>query len=125
MEEKNTYVLQDDENIGAVQIADDVVSMIASLAVHEVEGVEACAENMATELMGKVGIKSAIKGAKVDIFEKRVAVDVFVNIEYGYNIPVTCGKVQEKVKSAIENMTGLGVTDVNVRVAAVKMVKNK
>lgn len=125
MEEKNTYVLQDDENIGAVQIADDVVSMIASLAVREVEGVEACAENMATELMGKVGIKGAIKGAKVDIFEKRVAVDVFVNIEYGYNIPATCRKVQEKVKSAIENMTGLTVTDVNVRVAAVKMVKNK
>ncbi len=125
MEEKNTYVLQDNEEIGAVQIADEVVSMIASLAVREVKGVDTCAENMATELMGKVGIKNPSKGAKVSIFEDRVAVDVFVNIEYGYNIPATCRKVQEKVKSAIENMTGLTVTDVNVRVAAVDMQKNK
>lgn len=125
MEERNTYVLQTEKNIGAVQIADDVVSMIASLAVRDIEGVEACAENMATELMGKVGIKGAARGAKVDIFEKRVAVDVFVNVEYGYNIPATCTKVQEKVKSTIENMTGLEVTDVNVKVAAVKLPKNK
>ncbi len=59
------------------------------------------------------------------IFENRVKVDVFVNIAYGYNIPVTCGKVQDKVKTTIENMTGLTVTDVNVRVVAVSMPNNK
>lgn len=50
---------------------------------------------------------------------------MFVNIAYGYNIPVTCGKVQDKVKTTIENMTGLTVTDVNVRVVAVSMPNNK
>ena len=80
---------------------------------------------MAGELMDKVGIKNASKGAKIDIFENRVKVDVFVNIAYGYNIPVTCGKVQDKVKTTIENMTGLTVTDVNVRVVAVSMPNNK
>ena len=125
MEERSNYVLRDNNDIGTVQIADDVVAMIASLAVRDIEGVEACAGNMAGELMDKVGIKNARKGAKIDIFENRVTVDVFVNIAYGYNIPVTCGKVQDKVKTTIENMTGLTVTDVNVRVVAVSMPNNK
>ena len=125
MEERSTYVLRDNNDIGTVQIADDVVAMIASLAVRDIEGVEACAGNMAGELMDKVGIKNARKGAKIDIFENCVKVDVFVNIAYGYNIPVTCGKVQDKVKTTIENMTGLTVTDVNVRVVAVSMPNNK
>lgn len=125
MEERSTYVLRDNNDIGTVQIADDVVAMIASLAVRDIEGVEACAGNMAGELMDKVGIKNARKGAKIDIFENRVKVDVFVNIAYGYNILVTCGKVQDKVKTTIENMTGLTVTDVNVRVVAVSMPNNK
>ena len=125
MEERSTYVLRDNNDIGTVQIADDVVAMIASLAVRDIEGVEACAGNMAGELMDKVGIKNARKGAKIDIFENLVKVDVFVNIAYGYNIPVTCGKVQDKVKTTIENMTGLTVTDVNVRVVAVSMPNNK
>lgn len=125
MEEKTTYVLKDNNDIGTVQIADDVVAMIASLSVRDIDGVQACAGNVAGELMDRVGIKNARKGAKIDIFENRVKVDVFVNIEYGYNIPATCGRVQEKVKNTIENMTGLTVTDVNVRVAAVNMPHNK
>ena len=125
MEEKTTYVLKDNNDIGTVQIADDVVAMIASLSVRDIDGVQACAGNVAGELMDRVGIKNARKGAKIDIFESRVKVDVFVNIEYGYNIPATCGRVQEKVKNTIENMTGLTVTDVNVRVAAVNMPHNK
>ena len=125
MEEKTTYVLKDNNDIGTVQIADDVVAMIASLSVRDIDGVQACAGNVAGELMDRVGIKNARKGAKIDIFENRVKVDVFVNIEYGYNIPATCGRVQEKVKNTIENMTGLTVTDVDVRVAAVNMPHNK
>lgn len=125
MEDRNTFVLQDDENIGAVQIADDVVAMIASLATREVEGVSAMAGNMTGELMSKVGIKNMKKGVKVDILEKTVTVDLAVTVEYGYNIPATCQKVQAKVKSAIENMTGLNVADVNIRIAGVNMQKNK
>ena len=125
MEEKSAYVLKDNNDIGSVQIADDVVAMIASLSVRDIDGVQACAGNVAGELMDRVGIKNARKGAKIDICENRVKVDVFVNIEYGYNIPATCSRVQEKVKNTIENMTGLTVTDVNVRVAAVNMPNNK
>lgn len=125
MEERNTFVLQDDDNIGSVKIADDVVAMIASLATREVDGVSAMAGNVTGELMSKVGIKNMTKGVKVDILEDHVTVDLAVTVEYGYNIPATCQKVQGKVKTAIENMTGLKVTDVNIRIAGVNMQKNK
>lgn len=124
-ENRNTYVLQDDENIGSVKIADDVVASIASLATREVEGVSAMAGNVTGELMSKVGIRNMQKGVKVDILGGNVTVDLAVTVEYGYNIPATCQKVQSKVKAAIENMTGLTVTDVNIRIAGVNMQKNQ
>lgn len=123
--DKTTVVLQEDENAGAVQIADDVVAMIASLATTEVEGVSAMAGNITNELMSKVGMKSLTKGVKVDVLEGNVTVDLAVTMEYGYNIPATCQKVQNKVKAAIENMTGLNCTDVNIRIAGINMKKDK
>ena len=119
--DKNTVVLREDSSIGAVKIADDVVAMIASLATTEIEGVSAMAGNITNELMSKVGMKNLTKGVKVDVLENNVTVDLAVTMEYGYNIPATCQKVQQKVKSAIENMTGLEVKDVNIRVSGIKM----
>ncbi|MBQ4537503.1 MAG: Asp23/Gls24 family envelope stress response protein [Lachnospiraceae bacterium] len=122
--DKNAVILKADENIGAVQIADDVVAMIASLAAMEVEGVSAMAGNITNELMSKVGVKNLNKGAKVDVLEGNVTVDLALVVEYGYNIPATCQKVQLKVKSAVENMTGLVCSDVNIRIAGVNMKKD-
>ncbi len=119
--DKSAVVLKADDSIGAVQIADDVVAMIASLATTEVEGVSAMAGNITNELMSKVGMKSLTKGVKVDVIENNVTVDLAVTMEYGYNIPVTCQQVQQKVKTAIENMTGLTCSDVNIRIAGVKV----
>lgn len=121
--DKNTVTLREDESIGTVKIADDVVAMIASLAATEIEGVSAMAGNITNELMSKVGMKNLTKGVKVDVLEEHVTVDLAVTMEYGYNIPATCQKVQQKVKAAIENMTGLTCTDVNIRIAGVNMKK--
>jgi len=123
--DKNTYVLKEEDNMGMVQIADDVVAMIASLATTEVEGVSAMAGNITNELMGKVGMKSLTKGVKVSVLDRNVIVDLAVTMEYGYNIPATCQKVQAKVKNAVENMTGLNCTDVNIRIAGVNMKNDK
>lgn len=120
-QERGTYVLKEDEKIGAVQIADDVVAMIASLAATEVEGVGAMVGNITNELMSKVGMKKLTKGVKVEILDQVVSVDLAITMEYGYNIPQTCQAVQNKVKASIENMTGLEVSDVNIRIAGVNM----
>lgn len=117
---KNEVVLAE-ENVGVVQIADDVVAMIASLATTEVEGVNAMAGNITNELMSKVGVKKLTKGVRVVVQEGKVRVDLAVTMEYGYNIPATCGQVQAKVKAAIENMTGLTCSDVNIRIAGVRV----
>ena len=123
--DKNAVVLKDEENVGVVQIADDVVAMIASLAATEVEGVNAMAGNITNELMSKVGVKKLTKGVRVTVLDGAVKVDLAVTMEYGYNIPATCQAVQQKVKNAIENMTGLTCSDVNIRIAGVNMKKDK
>ena len=120
---RSTYVLLEDEKKGTVHVADDVVAIIAGLAATEVKGVAAMAGNITNELMSKVGRKNLAKGVKVAVNGKRVKVALAIMMEYGYNIPGTCSKVQERVKSAIENMTGLTVTDVDVRIASVDMQK--
>lgn len=121
--DRNTVVLRNDENVGEVKIADDVVAMIASLAAVEVEGVSSMAGNITKELISKVGVKNLTKGVKVDVLGGSVRVDLSLIMEYGYNIPVTCQTVQNKVKAAIENMTGLNCSDVNIRIAGIIMKK--
>ena len=118
---KTVFVLQDNEDCGTVQIADDVVAMVASIAATEIDGVSAMAGNITNELMSKVGMKKLTKGVRVEVIGKRVVVDLAVTMKYGYNIPATCQKVQAKVKNAIENMTGLKVEYVNVRIVTVQM----
>ena len=123
--DKNNYVLQDDENLGTVKIADDVVAMIAALAATEVEGVAAMSGNMTNELLSRVGVKNMAKGTRVEVLQKRVKVDLAITIEYGFNIPATCQRVQTKVKNAVENMTGLEVNDVNIRIAGINVARER
>ena len=122
--EQNTYVLQEDDDFGTVKIADDVVASIAGIAATEVEGVVSMAGNIGNELKSKMGVKNLAKGVKVEVIGKSVKADIALIVEYGYSIPAISQKVQEKVKSTIDNMTGLTVTDVNIRIAGVNMIKN-
>ena len=117
--EKKTYTIKSDENLGEVKIADEVVAIIAGLAAMEVEGVSSMAGNATRELIAKLGMKSLSKGVKVDVLDGIVTVTLALNMSYGYSIKDIIANVQEKVNAAIENMTGLEVADVNIRVAGV------
>ena len=97
-ESKNSAVVLDvKENVGVVQIADDVVAMIASLAATEVEGVSAMAGTITNELMGKVGMKKLTKGVRVDVVDGKVRVNLAVTMEYGYNIQIGRASCRERV----------------------------
>lgn len=122
---RNTCVLQEDEKIGSVKIADDVVAMIAALAAMEVEGVADMSGNVTNEFLSRVGMKNTARGARVEVLQRKVKVDLAITMEYGFNIPATCQRVQAKVKSTVENMTGLEVTDVNIRIAGINVAKEK
>ena len=121
LEGRNTHKLYEKEMMGEVRIADEVVAIIAGLAATEVDGVDSMAGNITNELVGKLGMKNLSKGVKVDVTEEHVSVDLSLNIKYGYNIPDVSERVQDRVKSAIENMTGLTVLDVNIRSAGVNI----
>ena len=95
--------------------------MIAALAATEVEGVASMAGNITNELVSKLGMKKLSKGVKVDVLEGVVTVSLALNIKYDYSIVDVTARVQDRVKSAIENMTGLEVADINIRVAGVEM----
>ena len=122
-DERNTYTIQNDASLGEVKIADEVVAIIAALAATEVEGVASMAGNITNEVIGKLGIKNLSKGVKVDVLEGVVTVSLALNLKYDYNIMDVTRKVQDKVKNAVENMTGLEVADVNIKVAGVEMEK--
>lgn len=110
-----------DEVMGEVRIADSVVANIAVLAAKETEGIFDTAGNAANEIMTLVGVKSALRGVKIEIVDGVVGVELALIMQYGYNIPTTCKKVQDKVKNAIENMTGLEVADVNIRISGMNI----
>lgn len=117
---RKTFKIKSDE-IGDVRIADEVVAIIAGLAATEVEGVSSMAGNITNEIVSRLGMKNLSKGIMVEVMEDEVKVDVAINISYGFSIPEVSSKVQDKVKNAIENMTGLTVAVVNVRIASVDM----
>jgi len=123
-ERRGVHMLQDGQ-LGEVQIADEVVAIIAGLAATEVEGVASMAGNITNELISKLGMKNLSKGVKVLVTDQTVDVDLTLNIDYGYSIIKVSEMVQDKVKSAIENMTGLEVSMVNIRIASVNMEKAK
>ena len=120
-ENSNNYNIHESINIGEVHISDEVVAIIAGLAATEIEGVPSMAGNITNDLVSKLGMKNLSKGVKVTISDDSVEVSLALNIKYGYEIPAVSKKVQDKVKSAIETMTGLAVTAVNIKIVSLNI----
>ena len=120
-QEKGAYTIETENKIGEVRIADEVVAIIAGLAATEVEGVASMAGNLTRELISKLGMRNLSKGVEVEVVDSTVSVKLSLNIQYGYSVPDVSEKVQDRVKTAIENMTGLEVLDVNITIAGVNM----
>ena len=119
-----THTIHDDGKIGEVQIADDVVAIIAGLAATVCEGGASMYGNITNVLVAKLGMKNLAKGVKAVLENDEVTVDLALNVKFGYRIKEVSVKVQEKVKSAIENMTGLTVNLVNIRIANIIVEQN-
>ncbi|MCD8217721.1 MAG: Asp23/Gls24 family envelope stress response protein [Clostridiales bacterium] len=119
-ENRNGIKLKADA-MGEVQVADEVIAIIAGLAATEVEGVTSMYGNITNDLVSRLGIKNLSKGVRISVEEEKVSVDLALNLAYGYTIPEVSKNVQEKVKAAIENMTGLEASSVNIRIAEVDM----
>ncbi|MDD2960088.1 MAG: Asp23/Gls24 family envelope stress response protein [Lachnospiraceae bacterium] len=117
----HTSTIETEGSYGEVRIADEVVAIIAGLAASEVKGVSSMAGNVTRDLIEKLGVKSLSKGIRIQVEDGEVKVAMNINMSYGYNVPDTCAEIQDKVKTAIETMTGLEVSEVNIKIANVVM----
>ena len=120
-EKRITYKIQELGGIGEVNIADEVITVVAALAATEVDGVASLAGNITHEQVGKVAVKSLAKGVRVSVNDGMAVVDLNLSMSYGKDVQETCRKVQDKVKSSIENMTGLKVEEVNIHIPGIEM----
>ena len=116
---RNTYKIYDNSELGEVNISDDVLAVISAMAALEVDGVEGMAGNITSEIVAKLGMKKLSKGVRVDVAENSVMIDVSIILRMNENIIKISKKVQDKIKSTVESMTGLDVANVNVNISNV------
>ena len=118
--EENTFELNES---GTVNISDEVVTIIASLAASEVKGVSGMVNTLSGGFAEFLGKKNLSKGVKVSVENNKAVLDLYIIVEYGVKIPDVAWNIQEKVKSEVEAMTGLEVEAVNVNVAGIDVAK--
>ncbi|HHW23400.1 MAG TPA: Asp23/Gls24 family envelope stress response protein [Clostridiaceae bacterium] len=124
MPEKND-VLKDQDDIGEIRISADVITVIAHTVASEIEGVAGMNANIAENISSVLGRKNPTKGVKVEIDGKDVTIDFYILVEYGARIPEVAWRIQEKVKSTVESMTGMNVTAINIHVQGISFDKLK
>jgi len=106
-----------------IKISEDVVAAIAGVAASGVEGVASMTGGISDGIAGMLGKKNPAKGIKVEVGEKDVTVDLSITVRYGVKIHQVAAEIQNKVRSAIEEMTGMKVSEVNVNVTGIDMGK--
>ncbi len=111
--------------LGVVKIAEEVVSIIAGLAATEIEGVSSMSGGIGGGIAEVLGRRNLSKGVKVEVDTEEAKIDIFIVVDYGARIPDVAWDIQESVKKAIEDMTGLRVAHVNVHVQGVHFPKDE
>jgi uncharacterized alkaline shock family protein YloU len=122
MADSREYVTHPEE-LGSINISEDVVSAIAAAAASEVDGVSGLVYGTSTNVHEMLSRKNISKGVKLDIGEDSVAIDVFIMVRFGSPIADIAKNVQDAVAAAVENMTELKVSRVNVHVGGVSFDK--
>ena len=125
MEDEKNIQIEGNKSFGDVVIANEVLAIIAGIAATVVEGEHSMDGGWSGQFISKLGIKDLARGVKVQVREGEVKVDVSLNMEYGYAIPKVSDLVQDKVSASINNMTGLTVSEVNIRISGVVNKENE
>ncbi|MCM3692491.1 Asp23/Gls24 family envelope stress response protein [Neobacillus niacini] len=110
---------------GKVEIAPEVIEVIAGIAASEVEGVAQMRGNFATGVVERLGKKNHGKGVKVELSEEGITVDVYCLMKFGVSIPTVAGKIQDNIRQALLNMTALEAEAVNIHVVGISFETQK
>lgn len=121
MTEKPLLNVSEDQSLGKVEIAPEVIEIITGIAVSEVEGISTMRGSLASDVVERFGKKSHSKGVKVELTEQGVFIDLYVILNYGVSIPKTAQNIQTNVKQTLKNMTALEIQEVNVHVVGIDM----
>ncbi|NLX63492.1 MAG: Asp23/Gls24 family envelope stress response protein [Clostridiaceae bacterium] len=124
MSEKKVNEIEQDV-AGEIKISADVITVIAHTVASEIEGVAGMNPNLSENISSVLGRKNPTKGVKVEIDGSNVTIDFFILVEYGARIPEVAWRIQERVKSAVESMTGMNVSSINIHVQGISFEKVK
>ncbi len=116
---------QENSGHGKVEIAPEVIEVIAGIAASEVEGVSQMRGNFATGVVERLGKKNHGKGVKVELTEEGIKVDVYCLMKFGVSIPTVAGKIQDNIRQALLNMTALETEAVNIHVVGISFENQK
>ncbi|MFD2446009.1 Asp23/Gls24 family envelope stress response protein [Bacillus sp. CGMCC 1.16607] len=116
---------KDNAGLGKVEIAPEVIEVIAGIAASEVEGIAQMRGNFASGVVERLGKKIHGKGVKVELSEEGIKVDVYCVMKFGISIPTVAGKVQDNIRQALLNMTALDVEEVNIHVVGIQFENPK
>ncbi|MET3289652.1 Asp23/Gls24 family envelope stress response protein [Brevibacillus fluminis] len=111
----------DRTELGKIQIAPEVLEVIAGMAAAEVEGVAQMSGGLVGDIAERLGRKNIARGVRVEVGTREAAVDVSIIVKYGHRIPEVARLIQDSVRNAIETMTGLSVVEVNVHIVDVEL----
>ncbi|RWZ60115.1 Asp23/Gls24 family envelope stress response protein [Halobacillus fulvus] len=121
MSEKQLLNVTDGSTLGNIEIAPEVIEVIAGIAVSEVSGVASMRGNFASGVVERLGKKNHGKGVKVELTENGIIIDAFVVMDYGISIPDTAQKIQDNTRQALKNMTALEIKEINVHIVGIQM----
>ncbi|UOQ42562.1 Asp23/Gls24 family envelope stress response protein [Halobacillus salinarum] len=121
MSENHLLNVTDGSTLGNVEIAPEVIEVIAGIAVSEVAGVASMRGNFASGVVERLGKKNHGKGVKVELTEQGILIDAYVVMDYGISIPDTAKKIQDNTRQALKNMTALEIKEINVHIVGVQM----
>ncbi|GGC91327.1 hypothetical protein GCM10007216_22570 [Thalassobacillus devorans] len=121
MSEQRLLNVSSDSSLGNVEIAPEVIEVIAGIAASEVAGVASMRGNFASGVVERLGKKNHGKGVKVELEDDGISIDVFVVMDYGIAIPAAAQKIQDNIRQALINMTALEINEINIHVVGVQM----
>ncbi|HHX62060.1 MAG TPA: Asp23/Gls24 family envelope stress response protein [Epulopiscium sp.] len=123
MDDKNVITMESTDAVGQVQIADDVIAIIAEIAATEVKGVAGMGGTLTSDIVQSLSRKRTPKGVRVELNGSQVMLDITLIINYGEKIPEVTLEVQKKVKNSIEMMTGLEIIAINIHITGIHVDK--
>lgn len=123
MNEQGLVNVSENTGLGKVEIAPEVIEVIAGISASEVDGLSSMRGNFATGVVERFGKKSHSKGVKVELTDDGIVIDLYVVMQFGFSIPEVAQKLQTNIRQTMKNMTALEISEINVHVVGIQMEK--